>query len=296
MSRFLPYLLIVSAIGLTLAGGILHGRLSHRWGPSDQAEAAGRRLAEFPDQVGDWTTRDRSELSTRTVDMLQCTGYVNRTYINHATGEIVNLAVVVGPPGSISVHVPELCYNSTYYKTVQKRRAVKARDAAGENVESWAMTFESTRVDKTTLRVHMALGMLSLVLAVAIIYSGSVVAFDFYHAGSKVEILSPDGLLVANLMNLFGFFVCFTAGIAKRKKPELHKRFLTLAGVVMIGPAAFRLVVNCGLAPPFSLLVQFGFVAAMFAYDRRRLRRTSPATWIAAGLIVLLIAVTLAVG
>lgn len=156
MSRFLPYLLIVSAIGLTLAGGILHGRLSHRWGPSDQAEAAGRRLAEFPDQVGDWTTRDRSELSTRTVDMLQCTGYVNRTYINHATGEIVNLAVVVGPPGSISVHVPELCYNSTYYKTVQKRRAVKARDAAGENVESWAMTFESTRVDKTTLRVHFA--------------------------------------------------------------------------------------------------------------------------------------------
>lgn len=152
------------------------------------------------------------------------------------------------------------------------------------------------RYGKTTLRVHMALGMLSLVLAVAIIYSGSVVAFDFYHAGSKVEILSPDGLLVANLMNLFGFFVCFTAGIAKRKKPELHKRFLTLAGVVMIGPAAFRLVVNCGLAPPFSLLVQFGFVAAMFAYDRRRLRRTSPATWIAAGLIVLLIAVTLAVG
>ena len=156
MLRFLPHLLIASAIGLTLAGGILHGRLSQRWGPNDQAAAAGRRLAEFPDQFGDWTTRERSELSKKTADMLQCTGYLNRSFIHQTTGEIVNVAVIVGPPGPISVHTPEICYTSSHYRVLQGRRAVKTRDRTGEQIETWALTLESTRVDKSLLRVHYA--------------------------------------------------------------------------------------------------------------------------------------------
>ena len=156
MLRFLPHLLIASAIGLTLAGGILHGRLSQRWGASGQAAAAGRRLADFPDHIGEWTTRERFELAKTTVDTLQCSGYLNRSYINQATGEIVNVAVVVGPPGPISVHTPEICYASAHHGIAQSRRAVKTRARTGEQVETWALTFESTRVDKTLLRVHYA--------------------------------------------------------------------------------------------------------------------------------------------
>lgn len=146
------------------------------------------------------------------------------------------------------------------------------------------------------LRVHQRLGMAACLIAIAVIYTGIVVAFDFYRGGTTNTILTPEGLLVANLMNVVSFTVCFALGVALRKRPELHKRFLSLAGIVMIGPAAFRLVVNLGLAPPMSLLIQFGLIAAMFVYDRRRLQRISKASWIGALLIVLMIAVTLAVG
>ncbi|MFT4511409.1 MAG: hypothetical protein ACI89X_003802 [Planctomycetota bacterium] len=146
------------------------------------------------------------------------------------------------------------------------------------------------------LRVHQRLGMAATLIAIAVIYTGIAVAFDFYNGGTTNPILTPEGLLVANLMNLVSFAVCFVAGVALRKKPELHKRFLSLAGIVMIGPAAFRLVVSLGLAPPMSLIIQFGLVAAMFVYDRRRLQRISKASWIGVLLIVLMIVVTLAVG
>ena len=146
------------------------------------------------------------------------------------------------------------------------------------------------------LRWHRRLGLASTALAIAVVASGAVVAVDFYQGGTHNPILSPEGLLVANLMNLVSFGTCFVAGVYWRKRPALHKRFLSLSGIVMIGPAAFRLVVALGLAPPFSLVVQFGLCAALFAYDRRRLGRIHIASWIGVLLIVVMIVVTLAVG
>jgi len=152
------------------------------------------------------------------------------------------------------------------------------------------------RYSKTTVRWHMRLGMLSLAIAALVIYSGIEVALTFYNSGTRTEILSPAGLLTANLLNLFGFLVCFALGMHWRKRKALHKRFLSLCGVVMIGPAAFRLVVFLGLAPPVSLVIQFGFLLALGWYDRKRLGRISAPCWTAVALILLLIAVTLAVG
>lgn len=152
------------------------------------------------------------------------------------------------------------------------------------------------RYNKTTMQWHMRLGVLSLVVAALVIYSGIEAALAFYNSGTRTEILSPIGLLTANLLNLFGFLVCFAAGMLWRQQKTLHKRFLTLCGVVMIGPAAFRLVVFLGLAPPASLIIQFGFLIALGRYDRQRLGRVSAPCWTAVALILLLIAVTLAVG
>lgn len=152
------------------------------------------------------------------------------------------------------------------------------------------------RRDRTTLRLHKHLGLASVGIAALVIYSGIGVAFEFYRGGSATEILSPAGILTANLMNLLGFAICFSAGIAYRTRRELHKRYMVLAGVVMIGPAAFRLTVNCSLPPPLSLAVQLGFVVAMFAYDRAKLGRISAPNWVAVGLILSLITATLLVG
>ena len=147
-----------------------------------------------------------------------------------------------------------------------------------------------------SLRAHRRLGAVSLMLAAAVIATGVVVALDFYHNGTGDVILTPAGLLFANLMNLLSFAICFTLGVALRRHPRAHKRFLELAGVLMIGPAAFRLVVNLGLAPPFSLVIQLGLLAALFGYDRRRLGSMHVASWTGLGLIALHIVGTMAIG
>ena len=146
------------------------------------------------------------------------------------------------------------------------------------------------------LRLHKTLGIASLLLAIAVLVSGIQVALQFYDHGASTQILSKQGLLTANLMNLVSFAICFAAGMVMRKRRDLHKRFLSLAGIVMIGPAAFRLVVIAGLPPPASLIIQFGLLALLAIYDRRRLHRISKATWSGFLLIILMIGVTLAVG
>ena len=146
------------------------------------------------------------------------------------------------------------------------------------------------------LRAHKTMGVASLVIAIAVLVSGIQVALDFYDHGESTQILSKQGLLTANLMNLASFAICFTAGMVMRKRRDLHKRFLALAGIVMIGPAAFRLVVIAGLPPPASLIIQFSLLALLAIYDRRRLHRISKATWSGFLLIILMIGVTLAVG
>lgn len=146
------------------------------------------------------------------------------------------------------------------------------------------------------LRIHKTLGISSLLVAIAVVVSGVQVALEFYDHDASTQILSKRGLLTANLMNLACFAICFAAGMAMRTRRELHKRFLSLAGIVMIGPAAFRLVVIAGLPPPASLIIQFGLLAGLAIYDRRRLHRISKATWSGFLLMILMIAVTLAVG
>ena len=146
------------------------------------------------------------------------------------------------------------------------------------------------------LRAHRRLGVAGLTVAVAVIVTGAVVAFDFYQNGTGDVILTPAGLLFANLMNLVSFAICFALGVALRRQPRPHKRFLALAGVLMIGPAAFRLVVNLGLAPPFSLVIQLGLLVAQFGYDRRRLGSIHFASWTGLGLIVIQIVGTMAIG
>lgn len=146
------------------------------------------------------------------------------------------------------------------------------------------------------LQLHKTLGIASLVIAAAVVVSGVQVALDFYDHGASTEILSRQGLLTANLLNLASFGTCFVAGMAMRRRRELHKRFLSLAGIVMIGPAAFRLVVIMGLPPPASLIIQFGLLALLAIYDIRRMHRISTATWCGFLLMILMITVTLVVG
>src|SRR5688500_18136023 len=88
----------------TVAAGALHGRMTARWGLRDtDQQAAEQLLTALPPEVGNWVLRDESELSPEVLKVLQCSAHISRVYEHQQTGDVATVAVLLGPPGPISV-------------------------------------------------------------------------------------------------------------------------------------------------------------------------------------------------
>ncbi len=156
MNRYkVHYLGIGVLVGITLLSGYVHGRLSNRWGPPADMLAAAKRFEKLPKQFGQWRMNSSSKMTEHVVTMLECAGYINGSFINDHTGEQVNAFIILGPPGPVSVHTPEVCYSSRHYDIEGKRARVKIGEGKGLD-EFWALTLKSTDVNKDMLRVYYA--------------------------------------------------------------------------------------------------------------------------------------------
>ena len=153
--RFLPTIGIVIVLALTLLSGVIQGTMSDRWGPPEEMLAAAGKLEDIPSEFGSWSAKSSSELSDSVVDMLECAGYILREYVNEETGESVQVGLLLGPSGSISVHTPDICFSSRDYEIHQKRQRVTVQ-TNGTDHEFWAMTFQSKDLDAEMLRVYYA--------------------------------------------------------------------------------------------------------------------------------------------
>src|SRR5262245_53263400 len=102
-------------VGITVATGFVHGRLTQRWGPPLDLEGASRNLEALPTTIGDWQLVREDPMPEAILQMLSCAGHVNRQYVNRHTGNTVSIAIIVGPPGPTAVHTPEICYSSRAY-------------------------------------------------------------------------------------------------------------------------------------------------------------------------------------
>lgn len=141
--------LLVLALGAaSIAVGVVHGRLTNRWGtPPDMKEAA-RKLDSLPQEISGWECTEH-DLDQRVADMLQCKGYVNRIYKNTKTGETISVVVLLGPAGPISVHTPEICYSSRDYKISSDR----VKHPLDDKQDLWDLRLKSTQAGAAPLRV-----------------------------------------------------------------------------------------------------------------------------------------------
>ncbi len=150
--RFLA--LVAAALGLTLATGVVYGRWTHRWGPPADLQAAAKQLEEFPRQIGDWKLSEETPLADAIIQTLECAGYVNRVYVHQSTGQLIRLAVIVGPPGPTAVHTPEICYSSRAYEISKSReKAIMGPPGASAN-SFWKTTLKSRNVGAEQLQVY----------------------------------------------------------------------------------------------------------------------------------------------
>jgi hypothetical protein len=147
---------LAAALLITLTGGALYGRYAQRWGPPVDMVAAADKLEQLPRQFGDWSLVEDLPFDEATRTMLECAGHVNRRYINRVTGQGVNLAIIVGPPGPTSVHTPEICFSSRAYQQQGNRTRLELEEGAGASDSFWSLDFTTQNVLADGLRVYYA--------------------------------------------------------------------------------------------------------------------------------------------
>jgi hypothetical protein len=109
-----PFYLGVAFVFI-LTTGVVHGLWTNRWNPSPALEQAAARLDRLPLDIGDWRGQDE-DLNAIHVAIGEIKSYKLRRYIHKESKEIVSLLIVCGPPGPISVHTPEICYQGLGFR------------------------------------------------------------------------------------------------------------------------------------------------------------------------------------
>jgi hypothetical protein len=99
------------AVGLAvvIAAGLVYGAWTQRWRKSPDLEAAAARLRNLPDAVGRWKG-EPVEVDPQELALAGAEGAWVRRFTHERTGATVQVALVCGRPGPISVHRPENCY------------------------------------------------------------------------------------------------------------------------------------------------------------------------------------------
>jgi hypothetical protein len=143
---------VALAIALTIASGMLHGRMSQRWGVDERMKAAAERLALLPEQIGDWKQESTSELGRSAIELLSCQGYIQRGYRHQQTGEFIKLAVMIGPGAKMSIHVPEICYEASNFTLLGARERLELH-VADQDHAFWQVKFQLNDVSQRKLHV-----------------------------------------------------------------------------------------------------------------------------------------------
>ena len=145
---------ILALVVATLISGVIHGRGARRWTDNpggDALQAAVDRVTSIPKTIGDWETVEEADLPGPVQQILQTFGYVQRTYVN-SIGQRVLVAVLVGPPGPMSVHKPEICYSSQNSRMTDTARATIGK--AEDDNSLWRVDFKPLSLDATPFRVY----------------------------------------------------------------------------------------------------------------------------------------------
>lgn len=133
--QFRAVFLSMLAILAITAGGAAHGLMTDRWGlPTQVAETAGR-VRTLPETIGAWRSSE-TPLDRRQLEMAGAVGAVSRTYEDSTTGEKVQVHLLAGRPGPISLHEPTVCFvgagltqveNTVKYEVQGNRAGVTAQ-------------------------------------------------------------------------------------------------------------------------------------------------------------------------
>ncbi len=107
-------LLLFAACSLLLLSGLTQGFWTGRWELSHAVDDAVTRLEAVPLTIGDWKGSVR-EIPTAEIKGARVNGHLACQFVNRRKRQAVNVLLVCGRPGPVSVHTPDICYQGAGY-------------------------------------------------------------------------------------------------------------------------------------------------------------------------------------
>jgi hypothetical protein len=155
------------------------------------------------------------------------------------------------------------------------------------------LVLQATLIATRTIALHRRVGLIGGFLVVPMLVTGCVAAIvtargqgPMSSAVARGELtrfgagLPPLEAMIVPLTTMLLFGVFAGAGLAWRRSPDVHKRFMALATIAMLPAAIGRAMgwlFGGGRPALFFGAVGF-FILAIVVYDRRRLGRVHPVT------------------
>lgn len=102
--------------------------------------AAAKKLENLPTTIGDWTSASVA-IDIREQRLAEIDGYVRRQYRHTETGRTVELTILCGASGPMSVHPPTACFEGVGYSLVAGPSVVGITDNSERTVSLNKATF-----------------------------------------------------------------------------------------------------------------------------------------------------------
>ena len=120
------FISLLVAVTLTVVPALLQGRLSNRWGKPADLHKSGQTLHLLPRRIGPWENRqDERPLSEAVCQELGLTEHFHRRYRHRESGEYVEVLLMVGAPGRLVRHPPDVCYANRANRQIGKVESLR---------------------------------------------------------------------------------------------------------------------------------------------------------------------------
>lgn len=162
---------------------------------------------------------------------------------------------------------------------------------------SWLLLYLTQTILAATgnLRIHMRLGISSVVLGILVFIVMGLVSFHIIIANHPPEGSFLFDLLLFDFYEMLGFALFFCWGMWLRKRnPGAHKRLLTLATFILLTAAVDRIQRNNAFSslgmgyPAFSFMYLDILLIPIFLYDIITLKRIHKITLLGTAVIIFL--------
>ena len=154
---------------------------------------------------------------------------------------------------------------------------------------SWLILFtvQARLVGVGNIGLHKRLGQLSVLLAaIMIVLAYLVMRHAYGNPNFSIAGLPAATSIIFPFTDIVNFAIAYGLALANRQSPAIHKRWMLIAGILMIDPAVARIAMTLDGPPPMILAIELALFVSIIVYDVRTRRRPSWATMCGLGLYV----------